>query len=96
MLRVSMPEVGRRRWIDAGARPTREALRWIERLIQAAIDWRDRVDTFLPLPRHEEELFEAIEALVPIQTCMDCGAEIRVYHACQGVPGGFGDGDASK
>jgi hypothetical protein len=27
------------------------------------------------------------------EQCSDCGAVILGYHACQGVPGGFGDDD---
>jgi hypothetical protein len=31
------------------------------------------------------------DADITNESCGDCGAEIIGYHACQGVPGGFGD-----
>lgn len=36
------------------------------------------------------ELVE-IDDIAPHQQCSDCGAEVLGYHACEGVPGGFGD-----
>lgn len=53
----------------------------------------DGGDSIAPTPEEgsNPKASEPEQLEEPREQCGDCGAEILGYHACQGVPGGFGE-----
>jgi hypothetical protein len=64
----------------------------LRKLLAEACDGWEASSQNEPPPRIDE-IREEASLIEPMNYCSQCGWSGRSFHACEGVPGGFGDDD---